>query len=227
MLLLTAVLLWLNQVCFVLALDATSASTIGLLIGTIPIFAALFGLALGRERLGRALLGGRGVSFLGVALVALGAGGDVSGGYAGVLARARHRSDVGRVLGRGRAAHEDVLAVAGQRCGHPGGVGPHRARRPAGDDLAGLGRRVGGLDAARSSRRSARSSSRTCSGSVSLHRIGPARATLAANLQPFVAAVLAVVLLSEPLGLLQIAGGVLIAVGIFVARRRTAPAQAA
>ena len=36
-------------------------------------------------------------------------------------------------------------------------------------------------------------------------RIGPARATLAANLQPFVAAVLAVILLSEPLGLLQIA----------------------
>ena len=39
-----------------------------------------------------------------------------------------------------------------------------------------------------------------------LHRIGPARATLAANLQPFVAAVLAVVLLSETLGLAQIAG---------------------
>ena len=34
----------------------------------------------------------------------------------------------------------------------------------------------------------------------SIHRIGPARATLAANLQPFVAAVLAVILLSEPLG---------------------------
>ena len=54
----------------------------------------------------------------------------------------------------------------------------------------------------------------------SIHRIGPTRATLAANLQPFVAAVLAVILLSEPLGLLQIAGGVLIAGGILVARRR-------
>jgi drug/metabolite transporter (DMT)-like permease len=60
-----------------------------------------------------------------------------------------------------------------------------------------------------------------------LHRIGPARATLAANLQPFVAAVLAVILLSETLGAAQIAGGALIAVGIVVARRRTAPAQAA
>jgi drug/metabolite transporter (DMT)-like permease len=54
----------------------------------------------------------------------------------------------------------------------------------------------------------------------SIHRIGPAKATLAANLQPFVAAVLAVVLLSEPLGLLQVLGGALIASGILVARRR-------
>ena len=38
----------------------------------------------------------------------------------------------------------------------------------------------------------------------SISKIGPARATLAANLQPFVAAILAVVLLSEPLGLLQV-----------------------
>ena len=37
----------------------------------------------------------------------------------------------------------------------------------------------------------------------SIHKIGPAKATLAANLQPFVAAVLAVILLSEPLSWLQ------------------------
>ena len=48
----------------------------------------------------------------------------------------------------------------------------------------------------------------------SIHRIGPAKATLAANLQPFVAAVLAVILLSEPLGLLQVLGGLLIAAEI-------------
>ena len=54
----------------------------------------------------------------------------------------------------------------------------------------------------------------------SLDRIGPARATLAANLQPFLAAAIAVVLLSESLGLFELAGGVLIAVGILAARRR-------
>jgi drug/metabolite transporter (DMT)-like permease len=57
----------------------------------------------------------------------------------------------------------------------------------------------------------------------SIHRIGANRATLAANLQPFVAAVLAVILLSEPLSALQIAGGVLIAVGILFVRRRPSP----
>ena len=60
----------------------------------------------------------------------------------------------------------------------------------------------------------------------SVHRIGANRATLAANLQPFVAAVLAVVLLSEPLSWLQIAGGVLIGLGILVVRRRAPLAQA-
>jgi drug/metabolite transporter (DMT)-like permease len=59
----------------------------------------------------------------------------------------------------------------------------------------------------------------------SLHRVGPARATLAVNLQPFVAAVLAVVLLSEPLSTLQVLGGVLIAAGIIIARRRTPGSQ--
>jgi drug/metabolite transporter (DMT)-like permease len=57
----------------------------------------------------------------------------------------------------------------------------------------------------------------------SLDRIGPSRATLATNLQPFVAAVFAVVLLSETLTAIQVAGGVLIAAGILVARRRGAP----
>jgi len=54
----------------------------------------------------------------------------------------------------------------------------------------------------------------------SLDRIGPARATLAANLQPFLAAALAVVLLHETLAPIEIAGGILIGAGILVARRR-------
>jgi drug/metabolite transporter (DMT)-like permease len=52
-----------------------------------------------------------------------------------------------------------------------------------------------------------------------LHGIGPSRATLIANLQPFVAAVFALVLLSERMTALQVAGGVLIGGGILLARR--------
>ena len=54
----------------------------------------------------------------------------------------------------------------------------------------------------------------------SLHKIGASRATLVANLQPFVAAVFALVLLSEEMTLLQVIGGILIGGGILVARRR-------
>ena len=80
-----AVVLWLNQLCFVFALDKTTASTIGLILGAIPIFAALFGLALGRERLSRRFWLGAAVSFVGVGLVAVGSGSEVSGGYIGIL----------------------------------------------------------------------------------------------------------------------------------------------
>ena len=52
----------------------------------------------------------------------------------------------------------------------------------------------------------------------SLHRVGPSRATLAANLQPFAAAVFALVLLSEAMALVQVAGGGLIALGMVMAR---------
>ncbi len=49
--------------------------------------------------------------------------------------------------------------------------------------------------------------------------VGPSRATLFGNIQPFVAAVLAFVILSEPLGALQIVGGVAIAGGIVLSRQ--------
>ena len=55
----------------------------------------------------------------------------------------------------------------------------------------------------------------------SLDRIGASRATLATNLQPFAAALVAVVLLGERIDLVQILGGVLIGVGILAARRRS------
>ena len=68
-----ALCLWLNQLSFVFALEKTSASTIALILGATPIFAALIGLAFGLERLSRRFWLAAGVSFAGVGLVALGA----------------------------------------------------------------------------------------------------------------------------------------------------------
>jgi drug/metabolite transporter (DMT)-like permease len=55
---------------------------------------------------------------------------------------------------------------------------------------------------------------------TAIRRVGPSRATLFANLQPFVAVLVAVVMLSEGLSGLQVGGGVLIAVGILIGRLR-------
>src|SRR3954453_15171490 len=72
------VALFVNQICFVYALKFATASTVALILGTTPIFTALFAHALGLERLAPAFWTAALVSFAGVALVALGSGGSFS-----------------------------------------------------------------------------------------------------------------------------------------------------
>ncbi len=60
---------------------------------------------------------------------------------------------------------------------------------------------------------------------TAIKRVGPSRATLFANLQPFVAAIFAVLILSESMSALQVAGGIAIALGILL--ERTYPAVTA
>jgi drug/metabolite transporter (DMT)-like permease len=224
--LLAAGLLFVNQLCFVFAIDATTASTIGLLLGAIPIFAALFGLALGTERAtGRFWLAAF-VSALGVALVAAGSGGELSSGLVGIL------------LGLATAATWAAYSVAAaplMRTYSPSrmsaivipttwiGLAICGIPQDADQDwdvgweiwVLMVFATIGPLVVT------------NVLWFRAVHRIGANRATLAANLEPFVAAVLAVILLSEPLGLFQIMGGVLIALGILVVRRRaTAPQPA-
>lgn len=55
---------------------------------------------------------------------------------------------------------------------------------------------------------------------TAIARVGPSRATLVANLQPFLAAVVALAILSEEMTWVQVAGGAAIAAGIALARRR-------
>ncbi len=223
---LAAALLFVNQLSFVFALDVTTASTIGLVLGAIPIFAALFGLALGTERPTPHFWLAAAMSAVGVGLVAVGAGGGVGSDLGGIL------------LGLATAATWAAYSVT---------VGPlMRSYSPSRMSavvlpgawvallLCGLGQ-TSEQDWNLGWTIWALLVFATLGPLVltnilwfrSIHRIGANKATLAANLQPFVAAVLAVILLSEPLGLVQVLGGVLIAAGILVARRRTAPAQAA
>ena len=58
---------------------------------------------------------------------------------------------------------------------------------------------------------------------TAIDRVGPSRAALFANLQPFLAAIIALLLLSEHITTLQIVGGLGVAGGIVLASRR-APA---
>ncbi|MBA2294627.1 MAG: DMT family transporter, partial [Actinobacteria bacterium] len=80
-----ACFVFVNQIAFVYALERTTASVLGLVLGATPIFAALFGLAARLETLSRRFWLGALLSFAGVALVALGSGGEVSGDLGGVL----------------------------------------------------------------------------------------------------------------------------------------------
>ena len=213
-----AALLLLNQVAFVYALDKTTASTVGLILGATPIFAALFGLGLGLERLSGRFWLGAAVSFAGVALVASGAGelsGDLVGnllgvataatwaGYSVVVAPLMRRYSPSRVSALVLAVTSLGLVVVG-------------ARQTSEQDF-GLGWEVWLLF------------SYAVLGPLvltnvlwfrSLHRVGPSRATLATNLQPFVAALFALVLLSERMTATQVAGGAAVAAGLLVARRR-------
>jgi drug/metabolite transporter (DMT)-like permease len=223
---LAAVTLWLNQLSFVFALDVTTASTIGLVLGAIPIFAALFGLALGTERPTPRFWLAASISFVGVGLVAAGSGGEITSSLAGIMLGlstaatwAAYSVVVGPLMRTYSPSRMSAIVIPGAwvaiaLCGLP----------QTADQEWDLGWEIWVLMAFA-----------TIGPLVltnvlwfrSIHRIGANRATLAANLQPFVAAVLAVVLLSEPLSLPQIAGGVLIALGILVVRRRAPVAQAA
>src|SRR5919201_2040175 len=151
---------WLNQLSFMYAVKLTTATTVGLVLGTIPIFTALIARVLGVERLSRRFWLASAVSFGGVALVAAGSdwGAPSALGWLG-LAFA--------VLGQ--LVLTNVLWF------------------------------------------------------TAIDEVGPSRATLVANLQPFVAAIFALALLSERITPLQILGGVAIGVGILLSREGRRP----
>jgi O-acetylserine/cysteine efflux transporter len=77
------VLLFANQLSFVYALKFTTATTVALLFGTLPIFTAILARGSGVEHLSARFWTAALLSFAGVALVAIGSGGDLSSNLKG------------------------------------------------------------------------------------------------------------------------------------------------
>jgi drug/metabolite transporter (DMT)-like permease len=73
--LLAALFIFCNQVCFIYAVDKTSAATVTLFLGSTPIFIGILASVVGLERMGRGFWVATIVSLIGVGFVASGSGG--------------------------------------------------------------------------------------------------------------------------------------------------------
>jgi len=215
--------IWLNQVSFVYALTFTSASTAALVMGTLPIFTALIAWAFKMERLSGRFLAAGGVSFGGVALVALGSGSGLSGNLKGILL---------------------TMATAATWAGYSVAIAP-LMQRYSPFRISAFVLLVGWIPLFLSGLRQVVRQDYSLTPLVwaclafavlgplvltnvlwfkAIARVGPSRATLVTNLQPFLAAVFALVILSEAMTAVQIVGGIAIGLGIVLARRRQRPA---
>jgi drug/metabolite transporter (DMT)-like permease len=218
---LAALMIFLNQLGFVYSIDLTSAATVALILGTTPIFVATFSGVAGLERVQRTFWIAAVISFLGVGLVASGSGGfstNVTGdalalataatwaGYSVTIAPLMRRYSPFRIsalvlaLGWVPLALVSIPQLADQRY-HFGGW-----------TWAGFGYAVVGPLFLTN-----------ILWFTAIDRVGPSRASMFAQMQPFFAVVIALVILSEHLNRWEIAGGVAIAAGIVLERWRRAP----
>jgi drug/metabolite transporter (DMT)-like permease len=215
-------LLLANQLSFVYALKFTTATTVALLFGTLPIFTALFARGSGVEHLSVHFWVAALLSFAGVALVAVGSGGNLStnlkgdalavsgaltwAGYSVTIAPLMRRYSPFRLSAVFLAVVTVPLALVGSRqlAGQSFDFG---TLFWLGFAFAVLGPLV----------------TTNFLWFTAIDQVGPSRAALFANLQPFLAAIVALLLLSEHLTKLQIVGGLAIGGGIALAPRR-APA---
>jgi drug/metabolite transporter (DMT)-like permease len=222
---LIAVSLYLNQISFATAVKLTTASTVALLFGTLPIFVALIGWGLRVERPHARHWVATALSFAGVALVASGAEGGLSGDLGGIL--------IGIVAPLTWAFYSVMAAPLMRR------YSPYRISA-----VVGLAAMVPLLATAiprfvdeewgeiTTLAWAALAYSMILSFVVTnvlwfkaIGKVGANRASVYSNLQPFLGAVFAVLVLSETMSWAQVAGGVVIGAGILLARPRTAPVE--
>jgi drug/metabolite transporter (DMT)-like permease len=214
-----AAMIFVNQLCFVFAARLTTASTLALMLGAIPVFTALIAMLVGLERVDARFWVAAAIAFLGVGLVAAG-GGDVAGGSWGVL------------LGIGTAFTWSCYTVA---------IAPLMERySPFRVSALVLG--LGWIPLAVVSIPSLIAQSydnftttlwlafafavigplflTNILWFTAIARVGPSRATLFTTIQPFFAVLFAIVLLDEHLNGWEIVGGVAIGAGIVLERLR-------
>ena len=216
--------IWLNQLSFVYAVKLTTAATVALMFGTLPIFVALLSQAFGLERLHIRHWFATVISFSGVALVAAGAPSGIGGDLGGIL--------LGLVASVTWAAYTVAMGPLMRR------YSPYR--------ISAFMLLVGSVPLLLSASRQlidqdwSELSALAWGAFVyslffslvftnimwftAIDRVGAARASLYANLQPFLGAFFAVVVLSEKMGVIQIVGGLVIGGGILLARLAQPPA---
>lgn len=208
----------LNQVTFIYGTKLTTAATVALIFGMVPILTAVFARLAGIEQLHTRFWIATVVSFAGVVLVAAGAKGGLGGHLLGYFLD---------LLG---AATWSAYSVA---------IAPLMQRYTA-SRISFYGLTIGVLPllAIGAPQLAGQDFSFpplvwvACAFAVigplfltnllwfnSIERVGPSRAAIYTNLQPFFGAIFALLILSESFTRLQIAGGFLIAAGIVLSRR--------
>ncbi len=210
--------IFLNQLSFVYAIKLTTATTVALLFGTLPVMTGIFAFLMGIERLGSRFWLAAVLAFGGAALVALGSGGGVSGqlsgdllGFAASATWAWYTVAVSPLLERYSTLRLSAVAFTIGTVPLAAVGAPQLLRQ----DYGGLGTTIWLLLAFAVLGPLVLANLLWFGG---IGRVGPSRASVFANLQPFLAAIFSLLILSEPLGRLQVVGGLAIACGILLAR---------
>ena len=209
-----AFMIFVNQLCFVYSLEFAHASTVSLLFGTIPMFVGLISIVFLHAHLGRPFWIGTALTLAGVGLIAAGAGGGLVSGWKGDL--------LSIALAITWASYTIAIAPLMRR------YSPYR--------ISAVVLALGWLPLALVSiPQIGRQDFSSFSGTVwvgfayavigplfltnilwftAVDRVGAPRATIFNNMQPFFGVLFALLILSESIHGLEVAGGALIFAGI-------------
>lgn len=219
-----ALLLFVNQLCFVYGVDRSSASTVALILGTTPIFIGIVATLAGIEKnLSAKFWVAAVISFVGVGFIASGTGGFSGnvggdglalltaatwGGYSVTIAPLIRRYSAFRVSALVLALGWVPLAIAGtpqllDQSFH------FTTRTWIGFGYAVIGPLF----------------LTNILWFTAIDRVGPARASLFANMQPFFAVLFAILILGDSLNRWEIVGAVAIAGGILLERSQRMPPE--